>query len=457
MKFAIVIASYNEGPDLLATVALARASRGGIPSQIIVVDDSSRDPVAPMPDTQVVRTPVQLGSSGAKRLGMSLVRGDIDVAVVLDSHMRMPYDWLDLAARWINEYPDSIFCTACRGFDRKGFMAAGAEFKDDRYDVSWLPRGDEKVCDTVPCLLGACYFLPMDIYRSVGGWNRFMTGWGWEEQDLSIKAWTHGYSVRRMNDLIVAHRFDRDPVSRPLPNWHTEFNAAVVKYCNTTDGSEPSFVHPESASKWNQFKGAINCERLAQMERRKHHDDSCIPRSGSNAIKAVSRSVVRRPARDLEALMGLAHREAIVKALPLDGTMLEWGCGGTTRWLRKQGVKLTSIEHDDYWARVVGGVWRVDIGQIPIATPQEEEIDIDDSVNPYLLAAKEQYDVILVDGVLRNRCLKRAAQILKPNGRVFLHDFQRDWYEEGKKLFKWEELPSCDDYPGPTMGVGTLL
>jgi len=67
------------------------------------------------------------------------------------------------------------------------------------------------------------------------------------------------------------------------------------------------------------------------------------------------------------------------------------------------------------------------------------------------------FDVVLVDGVLRNECLKHVKNIVKPGGRVFLHDAQRDWYEDGKKHVKWvKEHPSQPDYPGPTLIEGVV-
>lgn len=168
--------------------------------------------------------------------------------------------------------------------------------------------------------------------------------------------------------------------------------------------------------------------------------------------------------KTIRPLMGNTHRAAILHSIPTGGTMLEWGCGGTTHWLRAHLTKkqtLVSIEHNPVWARRIGGVI---LHKLDIATGcKGAEIypyDQNDRAFDYVRAHGvefDSFDVILVDGVLRNQCLRAAVSMLKPDGVIFLHDAQRDWYEEGRSHLEWKpELPSCDDYPGPTLAIGGL-
>jgi hypothetical protein len=373
----------------------------------------------------------------------------------------MPNYWLDLAIDAVQKHPRSIFCCACKGFDRGPFMAAGAEFKDNvSYDVSWCVRGKVDEIDTVPCLLGACYFYPRAVWEALGGMNAFLYGWGYEEQDISMRAWIRGYEVRRINGLVVAHRFDRVPVGNKLGTWHESFNRLVCLATNLETFNEEqalAVAAPEARARFLALRDHIYKYRNIMQAGRKL-PDSAIPISQAGGVrwKLTSRTVRPKPSEPLECLMGLEHRKAIAAAVPAGGRMFEWGAGGSTHWFREQGIDLTSLEHDEKWAHRVG-VPFVRIGHIPVATPGEELCDLPDLQNPYLLAfAEQQFDVILVDGVLRNKCLQMAKRMLKPGGTVFLHDFQRDWYEEGKKGFTWEVLPSCPDYAGPTLGRGVL-
>jgi len=461
MKVSVVIATHNEGPDLEATVALANASRYR-PYEIIVWDDCSDPPVdhRRIPCVTLHRTETQWGPGKSKQLAAGAAKGDL--IVVLDSHMRMPYDWLDIAIDAAQKHPRAIFCCACKGFDRGGFMAAGAEFKDNvNYDVSWCVRGKLDEIDTVPCLLGACYFYPRDVWKALDGMNSWLYGWGYEEQDISMRAWQRGFEVRRINELVVAHRFDRVPTGTKLGTWHESYNRLICLATNLQDFNEEFYLadaHPEARRRFLETRGAIMSYRQ-YIQSKRVLPDSAIPIKQDQGIRWRLTSRTVKPKREqapLECLLGLEHRKAILAALPPGGKMFEWGAGGSTHWFREQGIDITSLEHDEKWAHRVG-VPFVRIGHIPVATKGEELCSIPDEQNPYLLAfADQKFDVILVDGVLRNKCLEVAKRMLNPGGTIFLHDFQRDWYEEGKRGYVWEELPSCPDYSGPTLGRGKL-
>ena len=156
-------------------------------------------------------------------------------------------------------------------------------------------------------------------------------------------------------------------------------------------------------------------------------------------------------------VMGEAHRTAILDALPEKGRMWEYGSGDSTLWFRhnlgpKQG--MISVEHDPYYAKKAGAEHIVyDAGKG--ATPDVEKRHPGWEMYTNAIKSRGKFDVILVDGVLRNECLRVARHHLKSGGRIFLHDAQRDWYEAGKKYFKWvKDYPSQADYPGPTLIEG---
>ena len=234
-KFSVVIACHNEGPDLEATVALVRASTPR-PHQIIVVDDQSAPPLAPRlaiwPDVEVYPTPSQMGAGRAKDFGASLVSNETDVIILLDSHMRMPADWLARIQQAYYSHPNSIFCTSCRDFVSGGkFLGAGARMDPRnrlRIGLQWNSRGDVEEVDTVPCIYGACYILPVHIWADLGGINPLYYGWGFEEQDLSVRTWMLGYEVRRINGLCVLHRFDRALEGTFLNSWQAGYNLLVT-------------------------------------------------------------------------------------------------------------------------------------------------------------------------------------------------------------------------------------
>lgn len=245
MKISVVIPTYNEGPDLLATVGLACASEPEA-HEIIVVDDCSdiavADRLSSFPQVQVHRNSRRLGSGLSKRHGVTLATGD--VAVVLDAHMRMPMEWLATIADACERYPSALMCSVSRGFEAWGaFIGAGASlgrggdsFALGRTWQSYQPnmRG---IVDTIPCIFGACYIIPKVVWDGVGdGWNPNLYGWGFEEQDLSIRAWLDGFEVRRIWDLITLHRYKRPMNGYFMNSWESFYNQLVITASLFEDG-----------------------------------------------------------------------------------------------------------------------------------------------------------------------------------------------------------------------------
>ncbi|MDX9911771.1 MAG: class I SAM-dependent methyltransferase [Phycisphaerales bacterium] len=171
----------------------------------------------------------------------------------------------------------------------------------------------------------------------------------------------------------------------------------------------------------------------------------------------------------MRVLMGERQRERILSMLPEGGRMLEWGSGGSTLWFGERlprGAKMVSVEHHAQWADEVrdwvAHLENVELRFRPSNGPERANATIEEEdargLEEYVRATRgedEKFDVILVDGVARCVCMERARELLAPGGTIFLHDAQRDWYDEGKA--KWTEhghIGSCADYPGPHLWWG---
>lgn len=111
--------------------------------------------------------------------------------------------------------------------------------------------------------------------------------------------------------------------------------------------------------------------------------------------------------------------------------VLEWGCGGSTyhytQFLERHGIPYswTSVEHQTKWSDMVtqalAGKANVEIFT---KTDWDEYVGL-----PATLG--KQFDLILVDGRQRRRCLQQARMLVKPRGVVLLHDATRTRYRGG--------------------------
>lgn len=130
--------------------------------------------------------------------------------------------------------------------------------------------------------------------------------------------------------------------------------------------------------------------------------------------------------------------------------ILEWGLGGSTvyfpnylRTLSNNWSWLT-IEHDQAWYDAMvpslGSQVAVWLYAKP-GDPRECHCDMTDYVEAPLRATPaRKFDLIIVDGRYRRRCLLTAARSLKPQGICLLHDAARDYYHSAFKGFKHQAM-----------------
>ena len=169
--------------------------------------------------------------------------------------------------------------------------------------------------------------------------------------------------------------------------------------------------------------------------------------------------------------MPLNQRRVIAEAIE-GKRYVEWGCGGTTTWLLANAspAAAVTIEHNESWAKAFrqSYVWQTRIGiecknwtlkECPCTTGANattgEECSPDGE--QYVRSAPCRIDgklveVYLIDGVLRSRCLYMLIAGNRPM-TIFLHDTQRDWYDDAiaeaiDAGFERTDYPEGEDYPG---------
>lgn len=159
--------------------------------------------------------------------------------------------------------------------------------------------------------------------------------------------------------------------------------------------------------------------------------------------------------------MPLNQREAIAGAI--DGKRyVEWGMGGTSLWLmnRASPSDAFSIENDGVWFDRIEAempdtshAWTA--ACVPCTAGQNATIGEEQSGDAewYISAgASSVADVYLIDGVVRGDCLRALVATGRPM-TVFIHDTQRDWYDDAiaeaiDAGFTRTDYPEGGDYPG---------
>jgi len=117
----------------------------------------------------------------------------------------------------------------------------------------------------------------------------------------------------------------------------------------------------------------------------------------------------------------------------------EWGCGGSTvHWARALygacvDYRWTSVEHSPRWANDVRGLvdgLPVDVRVFDYGTPDVRLLPCE----AYVDSLDGPADIVIIDGRKRARCARRALGRVFDGGRVFVHDFERGYYDDILKL-----------------------
>jgi hypothetical protein len=138
--------------------------------------------------------------------------------------------------------------------------------------------------------------------------------------------------------------------------------------------------------------------------------------------------------------------------LPSRGNAFEWGSGGSTVWLSDRGLNVTAIESEPEWAdKVRKRSPAADVRFIPgtdngkhRSEPQLRDKGrhfFDDYVSAIDEFPDHSLDVVVVDGLCRIECARRAANKVKPEGIVVVDDTNWQFLLPPPEIFEgWECL-----------------
>lgn len=220
MNVSVAIAAFNEGPDLEATLSLLLAGKQA-PDEIIVVDDSSQEPIEDRvrrvsSSIRVITNETQQGAGPSKHAAVEACTGDL--VVVMDAHLRPPWDWIELFRRDIDRLGDCVYCPASLGFESEsGFFGVGGDITDApdghqaHFKAVWKVHQTKPGRDPiqVEAPIGGCYAFTRPALEKIGGYCPLLIGYGYEEEWIGLRAFMLGVPVWACPAVRMPHRYHR--------------------------------------------------------------------------------------------------------------------------------------------------------------------------------------------------------------------------------------------------------
>ncbi|NCC71040.1 FkbM family methyltransferase [bacterium] len=109
--------------------------------------------------------------------------------------------------------------------------------------------------------------------------------------------------------------------------------------------------------------------------------------------------------------------------------IFEYGSGNSTLWFANKCKNVTSVEYDKNWYEKIKKI-----------APKNTNILFErKETNNYIKSissTNKKYDVIIIDGRNRGKCMKESINHLKDNGIIILDDSERQIYQNGIKFLK---------------------
>jgi hypothetical protein len=106
-----------------------------------------------------------------------------------------------------------------------------------------------------------------------------------------------------------------------------------------------------------------------------------------------------------------------------DDQGLEWGSGRSTLWFAQRIGRLLSVEHDEQWySKIKNHIESKGLSNVDYRLSENEAEYV--AVTERL--TNRSLDLVLVDGIARDRCALAALPLLRPNGILVIDN--SNWY-----------------------------
>jgi len=126
--------------------------------------------------------------------------------------------------------------------------------------------------------------------------------------------------------------------------------------------------------------------------------------------------------------------------------VFEYGCGNSTLWFAKRVKYVISCEYNNTWFKKINELKTKNV------TLVFKELEYDGDYSKEILNYSNRFDIIVIDGRDRVRCVKNSLNALKENGIIVWDDSNRKDYKDGYDFLKRNGFQRVDFW-----GMGPIV
>lgn len=227
---SVIIPVKNEGEWIRRTIDSIYQVKTTLPFEVIVVDNHSSDGCCDFLTTRnhhrlTLLQEKQNGIAKARNTGASVAKGD--VLIFCDGHLLFEDNWMEHLIEPIQQGradATNPCIVDCKNPKRMGFGYTWGE----NLTINWNPG--LSIPFPSPFLAGGCLAIKSEVFQKIDGFDRAFRGWGYDDQEISLKLWLFGYRCLIQPRVKISHYFRTSAPPYPMHNEDIYFNLLRMAY-----------------------------------------------------------------------------------------------------------------------------------------------------------------------------------------------------------------------------------
>jgi SAM-dependent methyltransferase len=194
---------------------------------------------------------------------------------------------------------------------------------------------------------------------------------------------------------------------------------------------------PKHMNRLHKIKFRFSSKTQQQKLRLQHLGYRLLTQDNSYLVeKAFAESILKNEIgeseKDARPWINYPLMDFIEERLTKQMNVFEYGSGLSTLYFARRVKSIVSIEHNKDWFERVRSLIRNNKN----ATVIYVELNYEYPEAIRLAGIDKKYDLVLVDGRMRNKCVENAVDLLSPTGVIILDDSERPRYQPGFVLLE---------------------
>lgn len=216
-KLTMIVTVRGDDPHLAGTLQRARDTAGAPVRLLVVFDGLDKAPEVDADEAVVLRTP--RGCMAARHTGIQ--KATTPYIVVTDAHMAFPQDWANAVLAELQAHPKTVACARMQSVsgafvpqaEGTSYTAARINWRAIEPVNGYATRKHYSAISAkwaaqkpgrIGAVMGAFYAFSRAWYREMAEPWEVGTGWGTDEEVISIASYLAGGDVRLM-PIVVQH------------------------------------------------------------------------------------------------------------------------------------------------------------------------------------------------------------------------------------------------------------